>query len=153
MAVSPGPTGDARYRLYENVGASGGAVQIRLVDGNTVSSEGARVTVRTGETRQTHVHHSKSDYFSQDERVLHFRTGNHSTVGVRVVWPDGSEQRFEDVKTGRRLCVSPDGIERTLALDGSDSGQIFVGASALALVGLASFVVVVAAILGYRQYR
>ena len=152
MAVSPGPTGDARYRLYENVGASGGAVQIRLVDGNTVSSEGARVTVRTGETRQTHVHHSKSDYFSQDERVLHFRTGNHSTVGVRVVWPDGSEQRFEDVKTGRRLCVSPDGIERTIALDGSDSGSVLLARSGLVVL-LASLVVVVTIALGYREYR
>jgi hypothetical protein len=152
MAVTPGPTGDARYRLYENVGTSGGAVQVRIVDRHGTSTGGTRVTVQTPNGTQTRVDHSKSDYFSQDERVLHFGTATHSTVDVRVVWPDGSERRFEDVGTGQRLRVSRDGIERTIALDGSDSGSVLLARSGLVVL-LASLVVVVTIALGYREYR
>jgi hypothetical protein len=139
MAISPGPTGDERYRLYENVGGNGEAIQVRL---RGSSPSGARVSVDgagAGAESQVRVLHSRSDYFSQDSRVLHFGVANRSTADVHVAWPDGSEQTVEDVAADTRLVVSPDGVERRIALDDSSSWLAVVDAAAagwLPVVGL-----------------
>jgi len=161
MAVSGGPTGGERYRLYENTGATGNAIQVR-VEGRPPTGA-TRVVVETDGTTQVRAHNSKTDYFSQGERVLHFGTGNDATADVRVVWPDGTERTFEDVETGTRLVVSPDGDEQRLTLDGPPGSWLFpislslgwlpAGLVTSGLLLVATVGVFGAAVVGYRRFR
>jgi hypothetical protein len=149
MAVSAGPNGDASYRLYENTGATGGAVQVRVVGERPAGD--TRVSVTTDDGTQMRVHHSRSDYFSQDERVLHFGIGDHDSADVRITWPNGSEQTVEDVDASERVVVSRDGVERTLALDGPSDQSLLAALSPTHGVAVAA--VVVGLLVGYYRYR
>jgi len=161
MAISGGPAGAERYRLYENVGATGDALQVRI-EGRPPTGA-TRVFVETDAGTQVRSHNSKTDYFSQGERVLHFGTGKYSTADVRVVWPDGSEQTFESVETGTRLVVSPDGVEQRVALDGPpgswplpgslSSGWLPPGPVSAGLLLVATVGVFGTAVVGYRRFR
>lgn len=156
MAISGGPTGDERYRLYENVGATGNALQVRVAGQPPTGA--TRVFVETDDGTQVRSHNSKTDYFSQDERVLHFGTGNHSTADVRVVWPDGTERTFEGVETGTRLVVTSEGVEQRVALDGPpDSwlapGWLPPGLATATLLAAATVGALGTAVVGYRRFR
>ncbi len=61
---------------------------------------------------QLRVRNARADYQSQDTRTLHVGVGETDSVDeLRVTWPDGTERTFEDVETGQRILVTPDGIE------------------------------------------
>jgi|GEM_PF-537922 len=160
MAISGGPAGAERYRLYENVGATGDALQVRI-EGRPPTGA-TRVFVETDAGTQVRSHNSKTDYFSQGERVLHFGTGNHSTADVRVVWPDGTERTFADVETGTRLVVSPESDEQRIALDGPPGwlqvldwlvpGWVPPGLATAGLLLVAAAGVLGTAVVGYRRF-
>jgi len=123
LAESPGPTGDARFRLYENVGETGRALQVQI---RGQPSLGTRIILDSPGDKQVRVLHSRTDYFSQDSRIVHFGMGNHSEADLRVVWPDGVEATFTDVEAGKRLVLSRDGIERKIVLDGSPARALTI---------------------------
>lgn len=114
------------YALYQNVGAEGNAVQVAVRGTESVSSLGARVVVETPNGTRVQARTSKSDFLSQDSRVLHFGTGNRTRTDVTVTWADGNRRVFEDVRTGQRITVAPTGIvdsmpfNRTAGPDQSD---------------------------------
>jgi len=109
-----------QYKLYRNARNDGNALQIRLVGSDETSALGARVYATVGTRTQLRVRNARSDYLSQDTRTLHFGTGNNTYADVRIIWPDGHEQRLGSVRTGQRIAVSPAGIEerRDLTVDG-----------------------------------
>lgn len=108
-----------RYRVYENRMDRGNAVQLRVRDrnGSQTTAYGATVSVSGGE-QQRRVH-ARTDFLSQDSRLVHIGIGNRTMVDVHVVWPDGTERTFEDVPAGQRLVVTPDGVQHRSELDGA----------------------------------
>jgi len=103
------------YRLYENRMDRGNAIQVRVLgrNGSTTAAYGASVTVAAGDRTQTRRVHARTDFFSQDSRLVHVGVGNRTRVDVRVRWPDGTERVVEAVRVGQRLVVGPDGSETT----------------------------------------
>jgi hypothetical protein len=107
-----------RYALYENTGTSGSAVRVDVRGTDAHPKLGARVTVGSGDDARTELRDSKSDFLSQDTRLLHFGTGNRTSVDVTVRWADGTERTFPDVPTGNTVTVFPNGTVRTTPFDG-----------------------------------
>lgn len=107
------------YRVYENRVNRTSAVQVRVLgeDGSQTAAHGATVTVVAG--NQTRRVQSRTDFLSQDSRLIHVGVGNRTRVDVRVVWPDGTERVFEGVPANRRITVTPSGIRETVDLSGS----------------------------------
>jgi hypothetical protein len=113
------------FRLYENRGSGGNALQVRLQApaGSDTIPAGTEVYVTAGNQTRLGVRNAKSDFLSQDTRVLHFGVGNHSRVDVRIVWPDGSKQRFRGISTGQRIVVTPSGIAQRAAFTDRRAGN------------------------------
>ncbi|MFB6138027.1 MAG: CRTAC1 family protein [Halobacteriaceae archaeon] len=104
------------YRLFENRMDRGRAVQVRVLGpgGSPAGALGATVTVAAPTLPNGSVErrvHARTDFLSQDSRLVHVGVGNASTVDVTVRWPDGTERTFRDVAVGGRVVVSPDGVE------------------------------------------
>jgi len=114
------------YRLYENRNDHGTSIEVRVRPGErNHTALGAQVSVTTGNTTQYRVANVKSDYQSQDTRVLHFGTGSHKTVDeLRVVWPDGSSRTLTDVATEQRIVVSPVGTQQVTPLAGDTATPV-----------------------------
>lgn len=111
------------FRLYENRGAEGKSIQVRLQHGASgeARSVGARISVTVNNHTSVQVRNARSDFLSQDSRTLHFGVADHTRVDIKVVWPDGSERRFTNVPTGQRIVITPEGIVKTEAFNGLDS--------------------------------
>lgn len=105
------------FRVYENAADGRNAVQVRVLDenGSQTGAYGATVFVDAGD-QQRRVH-ARSDFLSQESRLVHVGVGDAETVDVRVVWADGTERVFEDVPAARRLVVTPGGVREETALD------------------------------------
>lgn len=114
---------EGHYKLYENQESDNHAVQIDLEGNSGRSAVGARVYVSTNNKTALRIHNMKSDFLSQDSRVLHFGVENAERVDVRVVWSDGSVQRFTGTRTDQRLVITPDGIGRRIDLKACSSGD------------------------------
>ncbi len=107
--------GPARV-LRNEVGAQSGWIGLRLLtaDGKR-DAYGARVLVEGDEPRWRRVRADGSYASSNDPRVLvGLGTEPPERVSVRVIWPDGSEERFTDLGTGRyhelrRTAAAPSG--------------------------------------------
>lgn len=67
----------------------------------------------TGAGEQVVHQTDNTDYLSQDSRVEHVGLGDRKTVSLRVVWPDGTERRFENVHANQRLRVTKSGLVST----------------------------------------
>ena len=106
-----------QYRLFENIGATGKAIQLVLRSDGDGTALGATVEVTGGETRGWQVADSKTDYVSQRSRMLHFGVGENETVDIDITWPDGSEDRYENVETAQRFVVTRDTIIESIPLD------------------------------------
>ncbi|MFB6141184.1 MAG: CRTAC1 family protein [Halosimplex sp.] len=106
-----------RYVLYENTGTDGTALRVDVRGTDTHPALGARVTVESGDLSRIEARDAKSDFLSQDTRVLHFGTGNRTSADVTVRWADGTEHVFPDVPTGHTVTVFPNGTARTTAFD------------------------------------
>ena len=105
---------NARYRLYENNAPHREALQV-VVGGASMLNHttlGTTVELETEDTNHRQVRNAKSDYQSQGTRTLHFGLDAVDSVEqLRVTWPDGTERAFENIETGQRVLVTPDGIE------------------------------------------
>lgn len=114
---------NARYRLYRNDGPQGESLQVVVGGAESLEHTTLGTTVEAtvdGET-QYRVRNARADYQSQDTRTLHFGFDDAAAVDeLRVSWPDGTERTFEDVATGRRIYVTPDGIEEQRPYRGND---------------------------------
>jgi hypothetical protein len=76
-------------------------VRLRQLGGNT-RALGARVTVRSGDLVQTAQVGTGGSYLSQSPTDLHFGVADAGTVDEIVVrWPDGVEDRYENVSADR----------------------------------------------------
>jgi len=104
------------YVLYENTHDEGNAVEV-VVDpaGDRKTALGTELYVTTANQSQYEVRNSKADFQSQDTRMAHFGVGDAEEATVRVVWPDGTERRWQ-VESGQRLVVDRDGIHRRRSL-------------------------------------
>jgi hypothetical protein len=107
------------YRVYENRMDRGRAVQVRVLgaNGGGTGAYGATVTVTAGGENATRRVHGRSDYLSQDSRLVHVGVGDADRVDVRVTWPDGTTRTVEGVPVGTRLVVGPDGVRARIGLD------------------------------------
>jgi hypothetical protein len=117
-----------RPRLFRNKGArhreagSNGWIDIRLRGtrpGMTRDALGTKIFVtarvrRSGqsdELEQLQVVASTDNYLSHNPYELHFGVGRASSVRVRVVWPDGCLQTYEDVGVGQVLGLDDAGCD------------------------------------------
>ena len=105
-------TYDAPFVVYDNAAtADRHSLQFRVVDERGATALGAEVTVTTdGDGKQTVRHTSNTDFLSQDSRVEHVGLGASETASLRVVWPDGTERRFEGVDAGQQLRIAKSGV-------------------------------------------
>ncbi|MCH8241456.1 MAG: ASPIC/UnbV domain-containing protein [Planctomycetes bacterium] len=77
-------------------------VTLRQRVGNT-SAIGARVFLTVGETTQMAEVGTASSYLSRHELTVHFGLGTHDAVDeLRIVWPDGHEERHTAVPAAPR---------------------------------------------------
>ncbi|MFB6087841.1 MAG: CRTAC1 family protein, partial [Haloarculaceae archaeon] len=126
---------EGAYRLYENQRREprGGitlfadddrnnALQVLVRGKETYLGHGARVRITVGDRTEHKFVTSKTDYLSQDSRVLHVGLGDHATADrVVITWDDGSTLTLSDVAANQRLVVYPNGtVERIPLTVGSD---------------------------------
>ncbi|WP_435074331.1 CRTAC1 family protein [Halorubrum sp. HHNYT27] len=103
-------TYDDEFVVYDNAAAGDrNGLQFRVVDQNGATALGATVTVTMDGEQVVH-QTDNTDYLSQDSRVEHVGLGGHETASLRVVWPDGTERRFEDVDANQRLRITKSGL-------------------------------------------
>jgi hypothetical protein len=103
-------TYDDPFVVYDNAAAADrNSLQFRVVDESGATALGADVTVTTDGEQVVH-QTDNTDYLSQDSRVEHVGLGAHETASLRVVWPDGTERRFEGVEANRRLRIGKSGL-------------------------------------------
>ncbi|MFB6087836.1 MAG: ASPIC/UnbV domain-containing protein, partial [Haloarculaceae archaeon] len=114
LAVSGG-----EYRLYDVAMAGNNALQIDLQSGPNGTALGARVAVTAGGETQYRYHNARTDYLSQDSRVIHVGLGNFTRADVTVTWPDGTTQTFRNVAAGQRLVITRAGIVDRIQLSES----------------------------------
>jgi hypothetical protein len=107
------------YRLYENGHDRANALEVAVETAGEGTANGAELYVNTSTRTQYEVRNSKADYQSQDTRVAHFGLGDAEEATVRVVWPDGTDRRW-NVQAGQRITVDQDGIQRQQTLEPSD---------------------------------
>jgi len=112
--------GEKSYRVYENRMDRGNAMQVRVLgaNGSQTAAYGSTVAVTADGRTQTRRVHARTDFLSQDARLVHVGVGNATRVDLRVAWPDGTTRRFENRSVGQRLVVTPDGVVRAGDLDG-----------------------------------
>ncbi|RQG95084.1 CRTAC1 family protein [Natrarchaeobius chitinivorans] len=104
----------ASYRLYSNDAEQGDSLQVVVGGAEDLdhTTLGTTVEATVDGDSQLRVRNARADYQSQDTRTLHFGFGEADTVDeLRVTWPDGTELTLEDVETGQRIHVTPDGID------------------------------------------
>ena len=83
-------------------------VTLRQGGGNT-SAIGARVLVTVGEKTQMAEVGTASSYLSRHELTVHFGLGASETVDeLRIVWPDGHEERHTAVAADQRVTYTHD---------------------------------------------
>lgn len=101
---------DGGYKLYENNGPSGNWLQVDIAGNRSQTSIGARAYVTVNGTRQLRVRSSRTDYLSQNSRILHFGLGDSKTVDeLRIVWPDGTERVYRKLDANQRIIVQING--------------------------------------------
>jgi len=98
--------------VYENaVDRSTTALQVRVVDEEGTTAYGSTVTVSADGRTTTRRQRPRTDFLSQESRVVHVGLGRTNRVDLTVTWPDGTERTFQDVPADRRVRVAPNGIE------------------------------------------
>jgi hypothetical protein len=104
----------AQYRknitaLYENQQVKGNWLNVDVHNSENQTEIGSCVTVSVNGRNYTRVKNSKSDYFSQSTRILHFGLGEADSVNeVRVQFPNGESRVYEDVGVNQSIDVYPE---------------------------------------------
>ncbi|WP_225334867.1 CRTAC1 family protein [Halomicrobium urmianum] len=104
---------DGNYTLYENTvnTSETSSLQVRVVDDDGATAYGAEVRVEADDT-QVRTQRPRTDYLSQESRVIHFGLGDADAADVTVTWPDGTERTVEGVSADQRVLLAPDGVEQ-----------------------------------------
>ncbi len=87
-----------------------GWLKIRLIGdpkrGSSRDAIGSRILVTSGsQLRVVREVQGGSGYLSMRPKQQHFGLGRSESVNVRVIWPNGEEQLFEDVAGGRSYVI------------------------------------------------
>ena len=111
---------DGPPRLLVNESRAGGWLALELVGvGGNRPAVGARAILRVGERELLRHAALSTGFLSSSAQTLVFGLGAEPVAGsLRVLWPDGREERFEGpFPAGTRLCVraGADGAPATLA--------------------------------------
>ena len=104
-----GGEGPTTFALYENQHTNDEALQlfVRNPDG---LANGAEIYVQTDIRTVYRTVSARSDFLSQNSRLLHFGAGNEEVRVVTILWPDGTVSIYEDLEAGNRYIVTPDGV-------------------------------------------
>lgn len=87
--------------------AAGSALVLRLQGmAPAVDALGARVTVTTGERRQTRTVRTGASYLSQHTQTLMFGLGAATAADVQVRWPIGTMQTLGSLTAGRYIITA-----------------------------------------------
>jgi hypothetical protein len=95
------------YRLYRNQGVAGRGnhwLTVRLTGGGPINRDavGARVYLTTSDGRtQMQEVRIGSSLGAGNDTALHFGLGPARIARLRIVWPNGTEETFEDVPSDR----------------------------------------------------
>lgn len=103
---------DGRFLLYENTLRTNHTnwLRIEVRGSEEIPATGSRVVVTTDGRVQNRLVNSRTDYLSQDSRIVHVGIDDAKRVDrVRVVWPDGSEIILTDLAINQRIIVAPHG--------------------------------------------
>ncbi|MWG33465.1 CRTAC1 family protein [Halomarina oriensis] len=106
---------DGTVTVYENVGADGNSLSLRVVDDAGSTVYGATVHVSGPDGGDVVQQTVQSDFLSQESRVVHVGLGDRERVDLTVTWPDGTERTFEDVAAGQERRITKDGLEPVAA--------------------------------------
>ena len=111
------------YSVYENtVDRSTTSIQVRVVDGDGATAYGSTVTVEADGDRTTRRQRPRTDFLSQESRVIHIGLGDTERVDLMVTWPDGTERTFEEIPADRRIRITPGGIETVANFSAESAG-------------------------------
>jgi hypothetical protein len=107
-------------QFYENKGSGDGNwLGVRVTKSDDGPALGGRVEIDTGNETVVRWVNPRTDFFSQESRLIHVGLGDRETVEeVRVIWPDGTTETLSDVAANQKLVVSPGNVTR---LDGTES--------------------------------
>lgn len=104
-----------RLRLMRNDSATTNrSVTLRLVGNGTTSNRdaiGSRVELETeGGLKQIATLRAGEGFLAQSAKAIHFGLGSVESVsGLKVRWPDGSEERFDGAMAGGRYLIRQGG--------------------------------------------
>ncbi|MFB6135446.1 MAG: ASPIC/UnbV domain-containing protein, partial [Halobacteriaceae archaeon] len=108
LAVGVFTEGD--YPLYRNTGAGSNWFEVRVRPWAEQTAIGSEVTVTTESGNTYHRRlTARTDFLSQESRVLHFGLGDERVASLTVEWPDGTTRTYEDLDTNARVVVTRDG--------------------------------------------
>jgi enediyne biosynthesis protein E4 len=63
---------------------------------------------------------------SSSEPIIHFGTGANTTVdSVKIIWPNGMEQKLSQVKADQTLVISPDHLRKSLSSSSEEKQWLF----------------------------
>lgn len=99
------------YTLYENTHESDESLQffVRNPDG---VERNAAVYVETDRRVIYRTVNARSDFNSQDSRLVHVGTANEEVESVTILWPDGTTSEYDSLEEGNRYILTPSGVER-----------------------------------------
>ena len=93
-------------RLFENRSARSGAFLVVEPREFSRPSPGAVVTLELGERALVRAVNPEAGYLTSSEPVAHFGIpAGAEIIGLRVRWPDGTEERFDPPPVGTRVAV------------------------------------------------
>lgn len=98
------------YKLYENTHENNDSIQLWVRNPDGIERNAA-VYIETDKRTIYRSATANGDYLSQNSRLIHVGTGNEEVQHVQVLWPDGTETVYEDVESGNRYILTPDGHE------------------------------------------
>lgn len=94
--------------IYQNQSDSSNAFLKVSLKGSEFNSFGigAKVIVRTGRNSYTRENFNTRGFQSAVSPTLHFGLGdNHTIDEVKVIWPDGNEQKLTNIKTNQSITL------------------------------------------------
>ena len=92
--------------LRNDLGGDHHWLKVRLVGGDSNRSAiGARVTANYGDRRQTQEVAAQSSFLSHNDRRLHFGLGEADRVALRIRWPSGVTEEYEDIEADQILTI------------------------------------------------
>jgi hypothetical protein len=99
-----------RTFLYENQLQSDEFVQLWVHNPDGIDRN-AEIYIETDRRTIYRVANARSDFQSQDSRLVHVGLANEQLERVVVEWPDGTETAYDALQEGERYFLRPDGAE------------------------------------------